>query len=273
MKHKLNIRPAFTLKIFLGIITVLFILHSMYLSTMFFYGYSYRGLFKFFNFNNEGNIPTLYAVLAIFFAAFLLCVVGLIKKTQKVKDANYWLILSAIFTFLAYDEAAQLHENFNGSVRPLLPESSYDFLYWAWVVPYAALTLIFFASFIKFLLRLPRRTALLFVLSGTIFVIGAVGLELFNSYFWLNEGQESLGLHIAFTFEELLEMIGIALFIYSILDYVKNNMGEEFVYALYNKPFEADIKSNPNKSTYIEENEKVNKRFDSKETIFLKNVK
>lgn len=273
MKHILKIRPAYTFKIFLGIITALFILHCMYLSTVFFYGYSYRGLFKIFNFNNEGNIPTLYAVLAIFFAAFLLCMVGLIKKAQKVKDANYWIALSAIFTFLAYDEAAQVHENYNATVRPYLPESSYDFLYWAWVVPYAALTLVVLFSFLKFLLRLPRRTALLFVLSGTIFVTGAIGLEMFNSYFFFNEGKDSFGLHLAFTIEELLEMVGIAFFIFAILDYVKHNMGEEFAYGLYSKPFEADIKTKSRKHIIIEEHDEIIDNNDSEENVVFRNVK
>jgi hypothetical protein len=52
-------------------------------------------------------------------------------------------------------------------------------------------------------------------------------MELFNSYFFFNEGRNSLGLHLAFTIEETLEMLVIALFIFAILDYIKFFMGQE----------------------------------------------
>lgn len=59
-----------------------------------------------------------------------------------------------------------------------------------------------------------------------------------NSYFFYNEGEESLGLYIAFTFEELLEMLGIAMFIYAILDYMKSYLGEVFYFGLKNQKTE-----------------------------------
>lgn len=266
MKHQINIRPAFTLKILLGIIAVLFTAHFMYLMTMFVYGYSYRTLFKIFNFNDEANIPTYYSVMAILFAALLLLIVGMLKRVNKVKDGNFWIALSGIFTFLAYDEAAEVHENFNNLVRPYLPESSYDFLYWAWVVPYAVLTIAVVFSFAAFLFRLPRKTALYFMVSGAIFVTGAIGLELFNSYYWINEGQKSLGLHLAFTLEELFEMTGIALFIYSILDYMRDHMGEEFVFSLNNKAKQADLKSNVPKNG-IKREETLQQQYDVNQDV------
>lgn len=254
MRYHISVRPGFTLKVLLSIITALFVAHVMYLMTMFVYGYRFRSLFKLFNFNDEGNFPTFYAVMALFLAALLLFVVGILKRSHKLKDGNYWLALSGIFTFLAFDEAAEVHERLNHIVRPYLPEASYDFLFWAWVVPYAIFALIVAFSFIKFLVRLPRRTTILFVISGAIFVTGAIGLELFNSYFWYNQGAGSLGLHMAFTLEELLEKIGIAFFIFAILDYIKNNMGKELVFGINNNiAMQADLKSKPSKNVIADE--------------------
>ncbi len=170
--------------------------------------------------------------MAIFFAAILLFIVGMLKKNQNIKDANFWLALSGIFVFLAYDEAAEVHERFNKSSREVVPEEGYDFLYYAWVIPYAVFALAIAFIFLKFLMRLPRKTAVLFTVAGVIFVIGAIGLELLNSYFFYNEGEESLGLHIAFTLEELFEMLSIALFVYAILDYIKTHMGGIFYFGL-----------------------------------------
>ncbi|MDQ3534031.1 MAG: peptidase M48 Ste24p [Bacteroidota bacterium] len=210
-----------------------------------------------FNFNAEGNLPTFYSVMAILFAALLLLIVGLLKKKEKLKDANYWLVLSAIFA-MAYDEAAQIHERLSSIVRVYLPEESYDFLYWAWVLPYALLTLIFVYAFTKFLIRLPRRTAIYFIFSGIIFITGAIGMELFNSYFFFNEGRNSLGLHLAFTIEETLEMLVIALFIFAILDYIKFFMGQELFIGI-NQFKNEEYKIHNRKHIYLNEKELFNK--------------
>lgn len=154
-------------------------------------------------------------------------IIGFVKKKQKVKDANFWLTLGGIFVFLSYDEAAEVHESLTFVTRGYLPENTMDFLYWAWVVPYALFIIAVVSVFAGFLWRLPRRTAYLFVAAGSIFVLGAVGMELLNSYFYLNEGEESLQLSIVTTIEELMEMLGIVLFIYAILNYIKLHLGQE----------------------------------------------
>lgn len=243
MRDQIIIRPGLIFKILLGIIAFLFIGHCFYMFTIFVKGYSFRAFFDLFNFNAEGNFTTFYSVLAIGFAALLLFIVGILKRSHKIKDANYWLALSAIFIFLSYDEAAQVHERFNKSSRAIIPEEGYDLLYYAWVVPYAIFALIIGFAFLKFLFRLPKKTAILFTIAGVVFVTGAVGLELLNSYFFYNEGDNSFGLYLAFTIEELLEMTGVALFIYAILDYIKSYMGEIFVFGTKDRSVDVDYKT------------------------------
>ncbi|MDQ3393231.1 MAG: hypothetical protein M3512_03835 [Bacteroidota bacterium] len=140
---------------------------------MFFYGYSYRSFFELFNFNGEGNFPAFYSVLAISFASLLLLIVGLLKKKEKVRDANYWLALSGIFVFLAFDEAAEVHERFNKSTRAIVPEAGYDLFYYALVIPYAIFALVIAFAFLRFLTRLPRKTPISFLVAGAVFVTGA----------------------------------------------------------------------------------------------------
>jgi hypothetical protein len=175
-----------------------------------------------FDFNSEGNLPTMYSVGALVIASILLFFVGFIKRRQKDKFALHWLFLGSIFFFMSYDEAAKMHERLNEITRSFLPESSMDFLYFAWVIPYAILALAIGIIYLQFLKNLPKRTALLFIAAGATFITGALGFEMLTSYF------RGVGftIHLIITIEETLEMLGIILFIYAILDYIKNNIGE-----------------------------------------------
>lgn len=234
MNTEIVIKPEKFTKFLLGIIFFLLIGHLMYVFTQLVYGYKLRYIFQVFYFNSEGNFPTLYSVAALTLASLLLFFVGYLKKVRKNKFANQWLVLGGLFFLLSYDEAAEMHERLK-YIREYLPESSMDFLYFAWVIPYAALTLFIGIFFIRFLLGLPRKTAGLFIVAGTIFVTGAIGFELLNSYYWTGS---RVMLHLVITVEELLEMLGIVLFIYAILSYIKTEMGPKIGLMLNNSPTE-----------------------------------
>ncbi|CAN5397910.1 hypothetical protein BH23BAC1_BH23BAC1_15140 [soil metagenome] len=221
MKNSLQINPEKTAKFLLLTISVLLIGQFIYLFTLLVKGYKFHHLTQIFDFNSEGNLPTLYSVLAILFAAMLLLFISFMIRSKDKTQQKYWLVLGIIFIFLAYDEASQMHERLNVVTRALIPESRMDFLYFAWVIPYAILVIFVGLFFLKFLKSLPKRTMVLFIVAGAIFVTGAIGFEMLTSYF---RGQNIV--HLFITIEELMEMVGIVVFIYSILDYIKNNFGE-----------------------------------------------
>lgn len=224
MELIINIVPKKVLKILLIIISFLLVGQILYLVTHFFYGYSYRHLFLLFNFDNEGLVPTFYSTFALIFAALLLLLISIINKKHKKKDTLYWFSLSGIFFILAYDEAAQIHEGLNDYFwdSPHLP----SWLGFGWVIPYSILVFILGAFLIKFLIGLPKNIAWLFMVSGIIFIAGAIGMELPGAYFWFNTGGfRSLWYNLAATIEELLEMVGIAIFIYGLLIYLKSQCG------------------------------------------------
>jgi hypothetical protein len=185
------------------------------------YGASLKPVLQMFDLNSEGNFPTLYQVGALITTSMLLFFVGMIKKRQRDKYAIHWMVLGGIFFLMSYDEASQMHERLNAVTRSFLPESSMDFLFFAWVIPYAILALTIGFIYIRFLMNLPKRTAILFIIAGAIFVTGAIGLEMVTSYY----RGVVLVIHMVVTIEETLEMLGIVFFIYAILDYIKNNIG------------------------------------------------
>ncbi len=193
----------------------------MYVFTQLVYGYELRYIFEVFYFNAEASFPTVYSVSALLFASLLLLIVGAIRKGNGKPFAKQWIILGVIFFLLAYDEAAQIHEKFK-FIRDYLPSETMGFLYFAWVVPYFGLVVVVGLYFIRFLRHLPKRTATLFIAAGFIFVGGAVGMELLNSYYW--KGSRAM-LLLVITLEELMEMFGVVLLIYGVLDFMKNEMG------------------------------------------------
>lgn len=172
-----------------------------------------------FDFNSEKNIPTLYSSMALFFSAVLSALIT-IKHKQDGAPYLLWFGLALIFTFLSIDEMASLHEKLTGTIRETLNTSG--FLFYAWVIPYMAALCVFVAVYFKFLLELPRKTMILFVVSGAIFVSGAIGFELLGGKYHELFGNDDLAFSALYTCEEFLEMFGIVIFIYALLDYISN---------------------------------------------------
>lgn len=61
--------------------------------------------------------------------------------------------------------------------------------------------------------------------SGAIFVTGALGLESVGGFYWEAQGNQALQYIAATTTEELLEMLGIVLFMYALVDHIRRQVG------------------------------------------------
>jgi len=195
-----------------------------------------KPLLGLFNIGRDGNIPTVYSFLAMFFAAALLAVIALdeMAKPNGRAEAPYWWGLTVIFLFLACDESMELHERLIVPGREAFGLSG--IFYYAWVIPYGIFALLIFGLYLRFLLRLPREIAWLFVLAGGTYVAGALGMEMMGGWYWETHvlpDQElgSLQTMIAIqTVEESMEMMGIVTFIYALARYAdEHNQGISLV--------------------------------------------
>lgn len=222
---KINILPKKFISYFLSVIFILLVFHCLYLSTVFFYGYSYRHLFHLFYLDEESNIPTFYSTVGISVAAILLFVVAILHKNVNNSNYRYWIFLGVLFSLLAYDEASSMHENINEIFWERYPDLPV-YLGFGWVIPYFIILVVIALFSIRFLKSIPLKTAVLFISSGLIYVTGAMGMEFIGAYLWATKGgQASLIYNFFATIEELLEMLGIAFFMYSILDYIQRAFG------------------------------------------------
>jgi len=223
------IRPKKILGILIIIIFFLEIANIINL-TFYFNNINIKWFYNLFDLNTEGNIASFYSSITIFISATLL---GFIAFFRKKNNLSYvlWFFLSIVFLFLSIDEASQLHERVGVLFEDNLNLTGY--LSWAWVVPYGILVIIFsVVYYFKFLPQLPKKIYWLFIISGSIYVTGALGFEMLAAKNYNSPLFSEILNAIYYSIEEFLEMLGIALFIYSLLLYIK----EEIIISIKKQP-------------------------------------
>jgi hypothetical protein len=183
------------------------------------------GLRALFDVNGEQNIPAMYSGGAMLLASLILLAVFFLNRQNKIRSSTFWPFLSFVFLFLSYDELFSVHEKLGPVMRGWM--DVHGALYVGWVIPGAAFALAVFLSSIGFLRRLEPRTRALMVLSGAIYVAGAIGFEALGS--WHDEAMGTEGMDYTYlalsACEELLEMFGIALFTYTLLRHIEVTFG------------------------------------------------
>jgi len=183
------------------------------------------GLVSFLSLGAENNLPTFYATFAVLFCAFLLMLIGYLAWHSERQWSGYWIFLALVFAFLSLDESVQLHEHLIDPMRSLFGADG--FFYYAWVIPYGIGLVVFAAAYLRFLLHIPRRSAVLFIVAGSLFVTGAIGFEMIGGYVYQEAGGSLNVLYVVVqSIEEILEMTGIVVFLYALADYIEKSFGE-----------------------------------------------
>jgi hypothetical protein len=172
------------------------------------------GLLPMFSLSYEQNIPTWYSSALLFSCSLLLAVSALFARRSRAGDVRYWWLLAAAFLYISIDEVACIHE-----------EASRFFalggvLFFGWVIPAGIIVLALGAAYLRFLLRLPRRTRAQFIVAGAIYVTGALLLELPLGYWTEREGSRNFVYAAIDWVEESLEILGLTLFLLSLLEYL-----------------------------------------------------
>lgn len=185
-----------------------------------------HGLVPLFYVDAERNIPTGFSTLLLLLAALLLAVITVLKRKQTGFPVSYWAVLSFGFLFMAADEAWSFHEGLMEPMRQLLGDGKLGVLYFAWVIPGIALVLVLALFFLRFLLRLPAKTRLNFLLAATLYIGGTIGVELIGGRFAELHGIRNLTYSMIVTVEESLEMAGVIIFIWALLVYIADNCKE-----------------------------------------------
>lgn len=172
--------------------------------------------------DNEQNIPTYYSVLQLLLATLCVYLVVYIKKFNKDRFLPHWTGLCIGMFLLSADEFIMLHEKLKRFTFHIFPKDSF-FYSGSWVTMAIMLVAVVGIFYIYFFLKLPPRTRYLYLLSGFIFLAGALILERIGFSVLEIYGRKREFVLITMA-EEFMEMSGITLFIYATLDYLKSMM-------------------------------------------------
>ncbi|MEK6206483.1 MAG: hypothetical protein AABM32_02470 [Chloroflexota bacterium] len=173
-----------------------------------------------FSTRREMNIPTWYSSFALLLCSLLLAIIAFGERKQAGRRLLQWSFLSLIFLYIAVDEGAAIHERLSQAASHVISLRGTGLFNYAWVVPAGLLVVLLGLAYLRFLLGLPTRTRNLFVLAGVTYIGGALGSEMVSGLRSEVFGAD-IGYEMISTVEELLEMSGVVIFVYALLDYMR----------------------------------------------------
>ncbi len=173
-------------------------------------------IIKLVDLEGEKNLPALFSGLQLLLAA---AVAWLVKQFEtQGRIARDWAILAVGMLTMAFDEVFGFHERLIEPMQRMLGGGNLGALTYAWVVPAMGMVVLIAVYFVRFLAALPRFVASLMILSGAVFLGGAIGFEMLGGWYWANYGYSPTQSAIVIA-EEILEYVGVCLFIYAALRY------------------------------------------------------
>lgn len=177
-------------------------------------------IIRLFHLSLERNVPTFFAVLLLLLAALVSSAAGRIAETGRFR----WTLLGIVFTFLSFDEFAELHERLIVPVRNSLGTSG--FFHFAWIIPYSAFVLVLAVFYLRWLSRLPTRIRRLLVVSAVVYLAGAVVMESVSGWY-LTEVSHGRNVVYALltTVEETCEMVGVIVYVYAVSLHIRDDLG------------------------------------------------
>lgn len=182
------------------------------------------------NLDGKHNFPTWLKSSLMLLSSFLLAIIAFAR--YQVQDVGYrfWKFFSFVFLYMSVDEQLCIHQQLVVPLRQTFHLHGIFFL--AWVIPFGLVTCLIFAWSLKYLWSLPARARWLMIIAGCIFVGGAVGMEMIDGAYY-EKHIEPFGNLVDMTYvlmttvEESLEIIGLTVFIYTLLSY----LGSEAIHA------------------------------------------
>lgn len=191
----------------------------------YFHGHDHvLGFARLFRLRPESTVPTWYSSFLLLACAFVLSLIHLAKRRARDPFRHHWLLLAILFLFLSVDETAQIHETI-GDLAAKKASGLLGGFAPAWTAVYGPLVALFAVFYFRFLRHLPRRTAILFVLSGFLYVGGALGVESLSGYVATRVlDPDSFAYALFNATEEMSEMFCAVLFNYALLSYLSESV-------------------------------------------------
>jgi hypothetical protein len=185
------------------------------------------GVQRLVNIAGEANIPTWFKAATLLLCAQLLFLISVSQARNDAPYSRHWRDLGILFLFLSMDEIATIHEEVGAEITAFL-QTTGIFLY-GWVIIGIVFVTAFVMVYAGFVRSLPRMPRYLFVLAGTIYVGGALGLKMVEGWYVDNYGEANIGIILLITVKQFMQMSGVIVFLYALLGYARHNVEDPLV--------------------------------------------
>ncbi|MGZ8427361.1 MAG: hypothetical protein ACXWYD_20650 [Candidatus Binatia bacterium] len=216
------------------ILVILFLacLHAVFATILIVFNIDYaKGFAHLFRMDFENNVPTIFSGFALLTNALFSLIIFFQFKI-KTYVVYGWLYISIILLFLCLDEVMQIHELFTMVGRSLMGwelESRRS----AWFIVYAPLPFLTVLLLWKWFWLLPKATQIGLVVSGLMFLISSVGIEIIQGFgskgLTSYEVNRKVWFQASVVVEETMEMLAVALALRTILLFMSKEFGGLFI--------------------------------------------
>jgi hypothetical protein len=172
---------------------------------------------RLFNMDEEAAFPNTFSIFLLFSVAVVNAFIAALQPSARSRG---WTGLSIIFFILSLDEAASLHNSLVYFYR--VEGVSSDLQNFLWFVPLIPFLILLALIYIPFWWHLPTFEKVLFVLSGVIYISGAAGMEVVGGMISQSVSNNSLAYAVAVVMEEMMEIGGMILFLFTLFHYILN---------------------------------------------------
>lgn len=161
-----------------------------------------------FDLDEEQNVPSWFSGAQLLLAAGLAFALAAAHRRISPGDARAWNAFAAVLVLASLDEIAGIHETIN------------SLIVMSWAIPFGILALVVAAAFVPFVRRLPRTTQNGIVLSGTVYLAGAIVVELITNHYFDQDTKRQFRYALFSLVEEALELFGVWILIRTLLEYM-----------------------------------------------------
>ena len=173
-----------------------------------------------FNIDQEANIPTWFTAGVAFYLAMMASIIASAVKSQG-KSAWAWRGIALMGIYIAMDEVAGFHELAIDPIRDNWEISPW--LYQSWIIPAMALVVFISIIYSRFVWKLPMYFKFYLLLGGLIYLTGAIGVESIGGFVLTTQGLNDWYVQLAHI-EEFLEMMGLIIILYSMVEYARREL-------------------------------------------------
>lgn len=175
-----------------------------------------------FDFDDESSVPTWFSQLLFLMLSAGAALAAYLAPNRRA--GLLWAVIAVVALVFSIDEIAGLHEFLLQTLHVVFYEDAGPGSLsnaWLLVAPLVLLvTGIFIVSMVR---RFPSRTMLLFTGSVVVFLIGAIGVDAFNS---LVERESFMSQGLLVGVEESFEIFSLIIIVYAVADYLERMHGK-----------------------------------------------